>query len=226
MSAEADGSGADDGVRAALRGRMGALALDLAFRCEARAVTALTGPSGAGKTTVLRWLAGLERLPGTLEVAGEIWQDARRFVPPHRRRVGMVFQGASLLPHLSVRANLAYAARRAAAPIPIGELAGVTGIAGLLDRAPGGLSGGEAQRVALARALVGRPKLLLLDEPLSALDAEARGEMAAALERLLPTLAMTVVLVSHDRAEVDRLADRMMTVRAGKLVDERSLTSA
>ena len=205
------------GIAARFAGRIGGFALDVAFDLPAEGVTALSGPSGSGKTTVLRCLAGLERLPGTLNVDGERWQDTHHFLPPHRRRVGLVFQGANLLPHLSVRANLAHAAKRGRGGTDIDVIVARTGIASLLDRAPASLSGGEQQRAAIARALAGNPRLLLLDEPLSALDVEARAALAAELAALLPSLRIPVILVSHDPAEVKALASRRILIRGGRI---------
>ena len=205
-------------IEAHFVGQLGALTLDAAFAVPATGVTALFGRSGSGKTTILRCLAGLERLRGTLEVDGECWQNARHFLPPERRRVGFVFQGANLLPHLTVRANLAYAARRARDPLPLEDIVDRTGIAALLDRTPARLSGGEAQRVAIARALLIRPQLLLLDEPLSALDSEAKADLSDYLAVLLPRLAMPVFLVSHDAGDVARLAQRRILIEAGQIV--------
>jgi molybdate transport system ATP-binding protein len=205
-------------MKAAFRGRLGAFDLDVAFDGPDAGVTALFGPSGSGKTTVLRCLAGLERLSGELIVGGETWQGAGTFLPPQRRRVGYVFQGGALLPHLSVRGNLAYAAKRApAGPFDFDDIVARTGIAALLDRAPARLSGGEAQRVAIARALLVQPRLLLLDEPLSALDAEAREELLAMIGALLADIAVPVFYVSHDAAEVARLASRTIRLRDGRI---------
>jgi len=205
------------GLAVALAGRIGGFALDIAFQAPAGAVTALVGPSGSGKTSVLRCVAGLRRVNGTVTLDGEAWQDGRRFVPPHERRVGYVFQGANLLPHRSVEANLRYAAARAAAPPDLAPIVAATGIAALLPRRPDTLSGGEAQRAALARALAGAPRLLLLDEPLSALDTEARAALLDWLAAFLPTLSLPVLLVTHDPAEVARLATRVVRLRAGRV---------
>jgi molybdate transport system ATP-binding protein len=193
-------------------------ALDITFEGPVRGVTALLGPSGSGKTTVLRALAGLDRIAGSIRFGDEVWQDDRTFVPAHKRRVGYVFQGSGLLPHLSVRRNLAYAVRRAPpGPFVMEDLVARTGIGPLLDRMPERLSGGEAQRAAIARALMGQPRLLLMDEPLSALDSDARNGMVGYLERLFEDIAIPAIYVTHDRAEADRLADRTIMLRAGKI---------
>jgi molybdate transport system ATP-binding protein len=205
------------GVSAHFSGRLGDFRLDAAFELPPAGVTALVGPSGSGKTTILRCLAGLDHLPGRLNVAGETWQDAHFFLPPHRRRAGFVFQGANLLPHLSVRANLDYARRRSGPGAGWEEVVERTGIGALLDRKPARLAGGEAQRVALARALLGAPRLLLLDEPLTALDAEAKAALIAYLAELLPKLPMPIVLVTHDPAEAAALAGRRILLRGGRI---------
>ncbi len=205
-------------MKAAFRGRLGDFDLDVAFEVPDAGVTALFGPSGSGKTTLLRCLAGLERLSGHLRVGEDVWQDDSRFVPPERRRVGYVFQGGALLPHLSVRGNLAYAVKRApGGPFVLDDIVARTGIAALLDRAPARLSGGEVQRVAIARALLVQPRLLLLDEPLSALDTEAREALLATIEGLLADIAVPVFYVSHDAAEVARLASRTIRLRGGRI---------
>ena len=203
----------------ALAGRFGDFALDAAATVPARGVTAIVGASGAGKTTLLRCLAGLERANGRIEVAGEVWQDAAHVTPAHRRGVGYVFQEPSLFPHLSVAKNLDFAARRApAGPGPEGpETIRMLGLASLLDRMPDRLSGGERQRVAIARALVSKPRLLLLDEPLSSLDPQGKAEVLPFLYRLHRELALPVFLVSHDTLEVARLADRALRMQAGRL---------
>lgn len=202
----------------ALRGRVGALAIDAAFDVP-DGVTALVGRSGAGKTTLLRAIAGLERLGGGVRLGDDAWQDGRLFVPPHRRRVGYVFQGGGLLPHLSVAGNLRYAERRAGPGHFVrDEVIARTGIAGLLDRAPARLSGGETRRVAIARAFLAQPRVLLLDEPLAGLDAEAREELLGWLAGLLPGLGLPVLYVSHDAAEVARIAGRRLAIADGKLV--------
>jgi molybdate transport system ATP-binding protein len=202
-----------------LKGRFGGFLLDAEGRFPTAGVTALVGPSGSGKTTLLRCLAGLARAEGEVRVADQIWQDARRFLAPHRRGVGYVFQEPSLLPHLSVRQNLAFAARRAPAGegTTFGEAVEMLGLSELLDRGVGSLSGGERQRAAIARALLSKPVLLLMDEPLSSLDAASKAEVVPYLEDLHRRLRLPVLYVSHDAGEVARLADRVITMREGRL---------
>jgi molybdate transport system ATP-binding protein len=202
-----------------LIGRFGAFGLDCEARFPAVGITGLVGRSGSGKTSLLRCLAGLSRAEGQVRVAGAVWQEGRRFVPTHRRRVGFVFQEPSLFPHLDVAGNLAYAARRArgAATARSDELVEMLGIAGLLDRMPANLSGGEQQRVAIARALLGAPRLLLMDEPLSSLDEASKAETMTYLERLHRRSSVPILYVSHNPAEIDRLADRVLRMEAGRL---------
>jgi molybdate transport system ATP-binding protein len=184
-------------------------------------VTVLFGPSGAGKTTVLRALAGLDRPDaGFVRFAGETWFDAARaiHVSPQRRRIGLLFQEYALFPHLSVAANVAYGIRglpRAARDGRVRTISERLRIGDLLERRPGQLSGGQRQRVALARALATSPRLLLLDEPLSALDAPARSELRGELRRTLESSSVPAVVVTHDRAEALALGDRMMVLVDG-----------
>ena len=206
-------------LKVELQGARGSFALDVAFEVPADGVTALVGRSGSGKTSVLRAVAGLDRHRGTVGFDGAVWQDARSFVPAERRHVGFVPQGIGLLPHLTVAANLAYAARRAlAGPFDRADVIDRTGIGTLLDRRPMSLSGGEAQRASLARALLGQPRLLLLDEPLSGVDTEGRAELLAALEVLLRGLGVPVVMVTHDLDEAERLADRTVRLGGGRVL--------
>ncbi|MGP3698495.1 molybdenum ABC transporter ATP-binding protein [Rhodobacter sp. NSM] len=207
-------------IEAAFRGRLGSFALDAAFSVPGEGITALFGPSGCGKTTVLRGMAGLMRLPeGLLRVNGETWQDGRRFLPPHRRDIGYVFQEASLFPHLSVERNLRFGLRRSRSGVRIGmeEVVELLGVAPLFDRPVRSLSGGERQRVAIGRALLSQPRLLLMDEPLSALDRFSKDEILPYLERLHATLSIPVIYVSHDIAEVERLADTLVLMEAGRV---------
>ncbi len=192
-----------------------------ALPLDAGRVTVLFGPSGAGKTTVLRALAGLDRPDaGSIAFAGEVWLDvaAGVCVSPQRRRAGMLFQEPALFPHLDVAGNVGYAlsgAPREARAARVRELAGRLRIEPLLRRRPAELSGGERQRVALARALAARPRLLLLDEPLSALDAPTRDALRGELRALLEAAEVPSIVVTHDRAEALALGDRMLVLVGG-----------
>ncbi|MFC3913373.1 molybdenum ABC transporter ATP-binding protein [Pseudaeromonas sharmana] len=208
--------------------RLPDFALDVRLHLPERGVSALFGPSGSGKTTILRALAGLERLPDSRVAIGDlVWQDEARgiFVPPHRRSLGYVFQEASLFAHLDVRANLTFGMRRAGGvdPVLIAEMTRLLGIDGLLGRMPDQLSGGERQRVAVARALLTRPRLLLMDEPLSALDIKRKQEILPYLERLHEELAIPLVYVSHAPDEVARLADHLVLLEHGQVVASGAL---
>ncbi len=186
-------------------------------------VTVLFGPSGAGKTTVLRALAGLDRPEeGVIRFDGETWFDgaARRFVPPQARGIGYLFQDYALFPHLSVAANVGYGLGRlgrAARAARIEEVAARLGVEALLGRRPAELSGGQAQRVALARALAPRPRLLLLDEPLSALDEPTRLLLRGELRALLEAAAVPALVVTHDRTEALGLGDRIAVLAGGEV---------
>ena len=211
-------------IEAGLRLPRGAFTLDVSLALPARGTSALFGPSGCGKTTLLRCLAGLERAPGgRVVVDGEVWQDdaAGVFVPVHRRAVGVVFQEASLFEHLDVRGNVEFGWRRLESSqrrITIEQAVEWTGIGALMQRSTAGLSGGERQRVAIARALAVSPRLLLMDEPLAALDAARKAEILPAIERLNELSGITIVYVSHAIAEVARLADHVVLMEAGRAV--------
>ena len=206
------------GIEVRLEGRLGRFHLQAGFEVPAAGVTAVFGPSGSGKTTLLRCIAGLQRLEGRVVVRGEAWQDGGRFMPPHRRAVGYVFQEPSLLAHLSVHGNLEFGLKRAgAARLGLEEVVSFLGLAPLLGRSTLRLSGGERRRVAIGRALLSQPKLLLMDEPLSGLDAEAKAEILPCLERLHQLLDIPVLYVSHDAAEVLRFADRLLLMREGRI---------
>lgn len=194
--------------------------LDVDLAVPGRGVTALFGSSGSGKTTLLRCIAGLERAPqGRLSVGGEIWQDGARWVPPHRRPVGYVFQEPSLFPHLTVMGNLRYGMRRGAgmARGSLDQAIELLGIGHLLERPADRLSGGERQRVAIARALAVGPRLLLMDEPLAALDLKRKLEILPYLERLHETLEIPLLYVTHSADEVARLADHLVALDSGRV---------
>jgi len=211
-------------IRVAFRGRLGRFDLDAAFALPATGVTALFGPSGCGKTTVLRCMAGLQHLDeGFCAIDDDIWQDRSSFRPTCRRPIGYVFQEASLFPHLSVKRNLLYGAPRdwrtpGSSGIGFDEITELLGLATLLDRAPRNLSGGERQRVAIGRALLSQPKLLLMDEPLAALDRQTKDEILPFLERLHDTLSLPIIYVSHDMTELERLADHLVLMQDGRIL--------
>jgi molybdate transport system ATP-binding protein len=207
-------------IEANFRGAIGSFLLDTRFEVPASGVTAIFGPSGCGKTSVARCLAGLQHLAGSFcAIDGEVWQDDHSFRRPHTRPIGYVFQEASLFPHLSVRRNLLYGAPAAAADgIAFDEVIELLGLVQLLDRSPQNLSGGERQRAAIGRALLSQPKLLLMDEPLSALDRLTKDEILPFLERLHARLSLPVIYISHDMMEIERLADHLVLMRNGKVI--------
>ena len=220
--------GARAGLDARLRVERPGFALDVRLRAAPGEVLALLGPNGAGKTTALRALSGLLRLTaGRLELDGELLEDAatRTRVRPEHRPVGVVFQDYLLFPHLSALENVAFGLRsRGMRRGPAREQAAAwlerVGLAGLAGRRPRALSGGQAQRVALARALVTRPRLLLLDEPMAALDARTRLEMRAELRRHLDDFEAVAVLVTHDPLDAMVLADRIAVLEDGRIAQE------
>lgn len=196
--------------------------LDVDLDLPGQGVTALFGPSGCGKTSVLRCMAGLTRASqGHLSVNGEIWQNDKVFIPTHQRPVGYVFQEANLFAHLSVRRNLEYGQSRvpvAKRRVELEHMVQLLGIESLLKRMPHGLSGGERQRVAIARALLTSARLLLMDEPLAALDLKRKQEILPYLERLHSELDIPVIYVSHAPDEVARLANHIVVIEAGRAV--------
>lgn len=197
--------------------------LDVDLQLPGRGVTALFGYSGSGKTTLLRCVAGLERGVGRLRVNGELWQDSdsKVFLPTHQRAIGYVFQEASLFAHLSVRRNLEYGMKRIAAGerrVQLQQAVALLGIEHLLERRPDKLSGGERQRVGIARALLTSPRLLLMDEPLAALDHKRKSEILPYLERLHDELDIPILYVSHAADEVARLADHLVLLEEGRVL--------
>ncbi len=197
--------------------------LDAQLAIPAKGVTAIFGRSGCGKTSLLRVIAGLESgAIGDIRFGEQLWQNAGKVIPVHRRAIGYVFQEASLFSHLSVEENLHYGVKRMAkrnskAPLNTEEVANLLGIGRLLHRSPQDLSGGERQRVAIARALLPNPDLLLMDEPLSALDAESKRDILPYLDRLHREFNIPILYVSHSADEVARLADYLVLMDAGRI---------
>jgi len=217
-----------EGLEVTLYHRQGDFTLDIAFRTDSRA-TALFGPSGSGKTTALNAIAGLLRPErGRIVFDGRIMLDTDGdvFVPPYRRRMGYVFQDGRLFPHLTVRQNLLFgrffAGRRAARRDPaitLDRVVGLLGIEHILARRPVNLSGGERQRVAIGRALLSEPCMLLMDEPLAALDGARKAEILSVLERLRDVARVPILYVSHDVAEVSRIANNVIVLENGRTGD-------
>lgn len=195
--------------------------LDLDLELPGRGVTAIFGHSGSGKTTLLRCIAGLERAQrGFMSFKGDIWQDEHTFLSVYKRPLGYVFQEASLFPHLSVLDNLRYGQKRIAAAerkVSLDQAVELLGIGYLLERKPDRLSGGERQRVGIARALAVSPRILLMDEPLAALDLARKQEILPYLERLHDELEIPVLYVTHSPDEVARLADYLVAMDAGRV---------
>ncbi len=215
-----------EGIRAHLQLERAGFRLDVQLDLPGEGITALFGPSGCGKTTILRSIAGLETSArGSVSVNGLVWQDERHRVPPHQRQLGYVFQEASLFPHLSVRGNLGYGRQRAGAAqqSDLDHLIDLLGIGPLLERGTSSLSGGERQRVAIARALAVNPKLLLMDEPLAALDLRRKQEIMPYLERLQRELKIPVLYVTHAPDEVTRLARHLVVLENGQALASGSL---
>ncbi|MCG8329596.1 MAG: ABC transporter ATP-binding protein [Chitinophagales bacterium] len=198
----------------------GDMKLNVVLQLKKGDFLAITGPSGSGKTTLLRLIAGLTRPDeGLLCFEDEFWIDTTRsiFLRPQDRKIGMVFQDYALFPNMTVRQNLEYALAKHQTGSVIDELIEITELQQLIDRYPARLSGGQQQRVALARALVRRPKLLLLDEPLSALDPDIRAKLQDYILKVHQAFGLTTILVSHDFREIFRMANRVVALKDGQL---------
>lgn len=210
-------------IEVALRHRFGKFELDAAFRIDRPGIAALFGPSGAGKSTIADAICGLLRPDhGRVEIADQIMFDSEAgvFEPPRRRRIGYVFQDARLFPHMSVDDNLRFGWRRAPVRADAREFSRIVemlGLGDLLSRRPRALSGGEKSRVALGRALLSSPHLLVLDEPLAALDAARKAEILPWLENLRDHAGLPMIYVTHAIDEVARLADTLIILRDGKV---------
>lgn len=209
-------------VRVDIQLAKGGFHLDATFEAPATGFTALFGPSGCGKTTLLRAIAGLERQTrGSVHVGEQCWQDAACDLPTHRRPVGFVFQHPALFAHLDVEANLRYGLRRRAAGgkgLAFEQVVDLLGLGKMLARRVPGLSGGERQRVAIAQVLLSHPRLLLMDEPLSALDQASRSVLLPYLDDMQRQLAIPVLYVTHALDEVARLTEHMVLLREGRVV--------
>ena len=198
----------------------GGFNLDAAATLALSGITGVFGRSGAGKTTLLRCIAGLDRAAeGRLVVGGDTWEDGAVRLPPDKRAIGYVFQEPRLFPHLDVRRNLEYGIRRrAGAPaLAFDTVVGLLGLEALLGRRPGGLSGGEAQRVAIGRAMLRAPRVLLMDEPVAALDAEHRQEILPFIRRLHTGSGIPVLYVTHSIEELCQLCDQLVLLDAGRV---------
>lgn len=206
-----------------LASRRGDFALGVRGHFDLAGVTALFGPSGAGKTTVLEALAGFLPGSGRIEADGTVWQEHGYSLPPHRRPVGLVFQDGRLFDHRDVAGNLEYAARRAdpqGPPVRREDVVDALGLGPLLGRRTGTLSGGETQRVAIGRALLARPRLLLMDEPLAALDRERKAAILGMIGELPRRFGLPVIFVSHLVEEIAYIADRLIAVRGGRVLGQ------
>lgn len=216
-----------DAIKARFELDYAEFSLDVDLCLPGRGVTALFGHSGSGKTTLLRCIAGLERPMGRLSVNGTVWQDDKLFLPTYRRPLGYVFQEANLFPHLSVRGNLTYGLKRTRfkdSKVPLDQAIELLAIGHLLERKTMRLSGGERQRVAIARALTVNPKVLLMDEPLAALDQARKREILPFLEKLHDELEIPILYVTHSSDEVARLADHLVIMSQGQAVASGPLT--
>lgn len=205
----------------------GEMNLTIDLDLQQHASLALYGPSGSGKTTTLRVLAGLTQPEeGFIQMGDTVWLDTSRniFLPPQQRSIGFVFQDYALFPNMTVRKNLSYACRNSRDLPIVEELLALTGLSALADRLPEALSGGQRQRVALARALVRKPDLLLLDEPLSALDHDMRRKLQNTIVDLQQQYQFTLILVSHNLAEIFKLTDSVATLSKGTISSCGSLS--
>jgi len=204
-----------------LTGAGGDILLQIDRHMQSGEIVGIYGPSGAGKSSILRMLAGL-MVPdgGFIQVAGEIWLDTARGINlrPQHRNIGMVFQEYSLFPNMTVLQNLEFALEKGKDKSLIKEMLEIIGMEALADQRPQLLSGGQKQRIALARAMLRQPKLLLLDEPLSALDREMRKNLQEYILRFHRDFQLTTLIVSHDAAEISRMTERLWVLEHGSFV--------
>jgi molybdate transport system ATP-binding protein len=202
-----------------LHGSNGEMDLDVSLEIQNGDFIALAGQSGSGKTTLLRVLAGLEDATGTIQIDDEIWLDNKKVMPPQKRGIGFVFQDYALFPNMSVLENLLFVKKDIALADHLLEL---TELSELKDRLPSTLSGGQKQRVSLCRAMMNRPKLLLMDEPLSALDPSMRSKLQSEILTLHKEFGTTTIMVSHDPSEIYRLANRVVVLNLGEIINDGS----
>ena len=200
-----------------LQGSRGEMSLDVHLSIKEHDFIALSGQSGSGKTTLLRILAGLEEASGSIRLGDEVWLDGKTNLPTQKRGIGFVFQDYALFANMSVEKNLLYVNKDKALAKHLLEL---THLSELKDRLPATLSGGQKQRVSLCRALMNRPRLLLMDEPLSALDPTMRIQLQEDILRLHKEFGTTTIMVSHDPSEIYRLANRVFVIDQGKVLQE------
>ena len=196
--------------------------IDITRDIKLDGITALFGSNGSGKTTLLRMIAGLEpNAKGLIKLNETVWQDKTNFTPPHQRSTALVFQDARLFSHLTVKQNLKYAAKRAdksGTEISTNEVIEAFELISLLDKKPTALSGGERQRIAIARALLSRPKLLLMDEPLSALDVKFRSDVMAFIQTIPQKFGIPILYVTHSIDEVTKLAKKLVLIDKGQII--------
>ncbi len=202
-----------------LHGSNGLMNLNINLNIKENDFIALAGQSGSGKTTLLRILAGLEDAEGKIEIGDETWLDAKTVLPPQKRGIGFVFQDYALFPNMSVEENLLFVNKDKTLA---NHLLKITELSELKKRLPNTLSGGQKQRVSLCRALMNRPKLLLMDEPLSALDPSMRIKLQNEILTLHKEFGTTTIMVSHDPSEIYRLASRVIVLEQGKIIDDGS----
>ncbi len=200
-----------------LHGSSGQMDLNIDLQIKEGDFVALSGKSGSGKTTLLRILAGLEDAQGSIKVANELWLDGKRALAPQKRKIGYVFQDYALFPNMSVEENLLYVNKDRALT---DHLLAMTELGELKNRLPNSLSGGQQQRVSLCRAMMNRPQLLLMDEPLSALDPAMRTKLQNEILTLHKEFGTTTIMVSHDPSEIYRLSSRVLVLDQGKIIND------
>ena len=200
-----------------LQGAKGEMALSVDLEIKEGEFLALSGVSGSGKTTLLRIVAGLEKAKGTISVGDEVWQDAAFSLPPQKRKIGYVFQDYALFPNMTVLENLLFVNKDLVLAERLLEL---TELRDMKERLPNSLSGGQQQRVSMCRAMMNRPKLLLMDEPLSALDPKMRTKLQDEILKLHKEFGTTTIMVSHDPSEMYRLASRVVVLEEGKIISD------